>query len=50
MTDLGDRRSINMEVTRKALSTPILIGVALLVLARDAQQNCVGVQQLFGQG
>ena len=32
VTDLGDRRSINMEVTRKALSTPILIGVALLVL------------------
>jgi hypothetical protein len=32
VTDLGDRRSINMEVTRKALSTPVLIGVAVFVL------------------
>ncbi|MCK6515105.1 DnaJ domain-containing protein [Myxococcota bacterium] len=32
VTDLGDRRSINMEVTRKAIATPVLIGVAVLVL------------------
>lgn len=32
VTDLGDRRSINMEVTRKALSTPVLIGIAAVVL------------------
>jgi hypothetical protein len=32
VTDLGDRRSINMEVTRKALSTPVLIGMAVFVL------------------
>lgn len=32
VTDLGDRRSINMEVTRKALSTPVLIGIAAFVL------------------